>query len=57
MQFIHRNQAIILTIDPAIRFRLLNGLDDIGITLTRAADIERYEADREREGPVTTAIP
>jgi len=43
-------------IDPAIRFRLLNGLDDISITLTRAADIERYEADREREGPVTTAI-
>ena len=43
-------------IDPAVRYRLLNGLDDIGITLTRADDIARYEADREREGPVTTAI-
>ncbi len=43
-------------IDPAIRYRLLNGLDDIGITLSHADAIDRYEADREREGPVTTSL-
>ncbi len=44
------------TIDPATRYRLLNGLDDIGLTLSHEADITRYEAEREREGPVTTAL-
>jgi 3-isopropylmalate/(R)-2-methylmalate dehydratase small subunit len=43
-------------IDPGIRHRLLNGLDDIGITLQQADAIERYEREREREGPVTTAL-
>jgi len=43
-------------IDPSVRHRLLNGLDDIGITLSNVADIDRYEAEREREGPVTTAL-
>jgi 3-isopropylmalate/(R)-2-methylmalate dehydratase small subunit len=43
-------------IDPAIRYRLLNGLDDIGITLTHADAIDRYEAERERNGPVTTRL-
>jgi 3-isopropylmalate/(R)-2-methylmalate dehydratase small subunit len=43
-------------IDPAIRHRLVGGLDDIGITLTHEAQIARYEAEREREGPVTTSI-
>ncbi len=43
-------------IEPAIRYRLLNGLDDIGITLSHADAIDRYEADREREGPVTTSL-
>jgi 3-isopropylmalate/(R)-2-methylmalate dehydratase small subunit len=43
-------------IDPAIRHRLLNGLDDIGITLSHVDAIDRYEAEREREGPVTTAL-
>jgi 3-isopropylmalate/(R)-2-methylmalate dehydratase small subunit len=43
-------------IDPAIRYRLLNGLDDIGITLTHAEAIDRYEAERERDGPVTTEL-
>ena len=44
------------TIDPATRYRLLNGLDDIGLTLSHEAAITSYEADREREGPVTTAL-
>jgi len=43
-------------IDPSIKHRLLNGLDDIGITMSKVEDIDRYEADREREGPVTTAL-
>jgi 3-isopropylmalate/(R)-2-methylmalate dehydratase small subunit len=43
-------------IDPDIRHRLLNGLDDIGVTLQRVDAIDRYERDRERPGPVTTAL-
>jgi 3-isopropylmalate/(R)-2-methylmalate dehydratase small subunit len=43
-------------IDPGIRHRLLNGLDDIGITLQSGGAIERYERERERAGPVTTAL-
>jgi 3-isopropylmalate/(R)-2-methylmalate dehydratase small subunit len=42
------------TIDPVTRERLLNGWDDIALTLTHEAEITAYEADREREGPVTT---
>ncbi len=43
-------------IDPEIRRRLLEGLDDIGVTLHSAALIDAYEAERERGGPVTTAL-
>ena len=43
-------------IDPDIRHRLLNGLDDIGVTLENAGAIDAYEAERERSGPVTTAL-
>jgi 3-isopropylmalate/(R)-2-methylmalate dehydratase small subunit len=43
-------------IDPEIRRRLLGGLDDIGVTLNSADAIEAYERDRERTGPVTTAL-
>jgi 3-isopropylmalate/(R)-2-methylmalate dehydratase small subunit len=32
--------------DPATQHRFLNGLDDIGITLTHEADITAYEAKR-----------
>jgi 3-isopropylmalate/(R)-2-methylmalate dehydratase small subunit len=41
-------------IDEDARYRLLNGLDEIGITLQKADQIDAYERDREREGPVTT---
>jgi 3-isopropylmalate/(R)-2-methylmalate dehydratase small subunit len=44
------------SIDHEIRRRLLNGLDDIGITLEQEAEIAVYEAERERTGPVTTAL-
>jgi 3-isopropylmalate/(R)-2-methylmalate dehydratase small subunit len=43
-------------IDPEIKHRLLNGLDDIALTLERNDDIDAYERDHERSGPVTTAL-
>jgi 3-isopropylmalate/(R)-2-methylmalate dehydratase small subunit len=43
-------------IDPEIKHRLLGGLDDIGVTLSNADAIERYERERERTGPVTTSL-
>jgi 3-isopropylmalate/(R)-2-methylmalate dehydratase small subunit len=43
-------------IDHEIRRRLLEGLDDIGVTLGEEAEIAAYEAVRERTGPVTTAL-
>jgi 3-isopropylmalate/(R)-2-methylmalate dehydratase small subunit len=43
-------------IDAGIRERLLNGWDDIDLTLQRDAEIAAYERDREREGPNTLAI-
>jgi 3-isopropylmalate/(R)-2-methylmalate dehydratase small subunit len=41
-------------IEPGIRERLLNGWDDIALSLLQAGAISAYETDREREGPVTT---
>ncbi len=38
------------------KHRLLNGLDDIGMTLAQGDEIAAYEAGRERRGPVTTAL-
>ena len=38
------------------RHRLLNGLDDIALTLQDADKIAAYEQSRERSGPVTTAL-
>jgi 3-isopropylmalate/(R)-2-methylmalate dehydratase small subunit len=43
-------------IDPDTKHRLLNGLDDIGLTLGEEDAIVAYERERERPGPVTTAI-
>jgi 3-isopropylmalate/(R)-2-methylmalate dehydratase small subunit len=43
-------------IDPEIRRRLLEGLDDIGVTLSESDEITAYEAQRERAGPVTTSL-
>jgi 3-isopropylmalate/(R)-2-methylmalate dehydratase small subunit len=43
-------------IDQEVKHRLLNGLDDIGATLQQADAIDRYERERERPGPVTTAL-
>ena len=43
-------------IDSEIKRRLLEGLDDIGVTLLQTAAIEAYEHASERSGPVTTAL-
>ncbi len=43
-------------IDPDIKHRLLNGLDDIALTLHQDDAIAAYERERERRGPVTTAL-
>ena len=38
-------------LDPYRKARLLQGLDDIGLTLQRAADIRAYEARRREQAP------
>jgi 3-isopropylmalate/(R)-2-methylmalate dehydratase small subunit len=43
-------------IDHETRRRLLAGLDDIGVTLGDEQRIATYERERERSGPVTTAL-
>ncbi len=43
-------------IDAGLRERLLNGWDDIALTELRLAEIDRYEAERERDGPNVLAI-
>jgi 3-isopropylmalate/(R)-2-methylmalate dehydratase small subunit len=54
VEFAGRNVSF--DIDPEIKHRLMNGLDDIALSLERDADIARYERERERSGPVTTAL-
>jgi 3-isopropylmalate/(R)-2-methylmalate dehydratase small subunit len=49
-------RSVTFEIDPDTRHRLLNGLDEIGLTLQREDAIAAYEAERERRGPVTTAL-
>ena len=43
-------------IDQEIKHRLLNGLDDIALTLAQDDAIVAYERDRARSGPVTTEL-
>ncbi|HEX2504422.1 MAG TPA: 3-isopropylmalate dehydratase small subunit [Miltoncostaeaceae bacterium] len=40
-------------IDPVVRERLLNGWDDIALTLAHEDEIAAYERERERIGPTT----
>ena len=49
-------RQVAFEIDHEIRHRLLEGLDDIGATLLQEQAIASYEHDRERSGPVTTAL-
>jgi 3-isopropylmalate/(R)-2-methylmalate dehydratase small subunit len=43
-------------IDPETKHRLLNGLDDIGLTLEQDEAISAYEHDRAWAVPSTTAL-
>jgi len=43
-------------IDQEIKHRLLNGLDDIALTLQETDRIDSYESERERKGPNTIAV-
>ena len=49
-------RAVAFELDGETRRRLLEGLDDIGLTLKQTDAIEAYEADRERHGPDTTSL-
>ena len=49
-------RSVSFDIDPETARRLLNGLDDIGVTLQAQDAIADYEATRERMGPVTTSL-
>ena len=49
-------RAVPFSLDEDRRRRLLDGLDDIALTLQQADAIARYEAERERPGPVTLAL-
>jgi 3-isopropylmalate/(R)-2-methylmalate dehydratase small subunit len=49
-------RAVPFDIDQDIKHRLVNGLDDIAMTLQMAEALDFYEAERERVGPVTTAL-
>jgi 3-isopropylmalate/(R)-2-methylmalate dehydratase small subunit len=44
-------------IDEEIKHRLLNGLDDVALTLQRAEKIDAFEGSgRADRGPVTTSL-
>lgn len=44
-------KVISFNVDPSLKHRLLNGLDDIGITLQHADEIRAYENRRKQESP------
>jgi 3-isopropylmalate/(R)-2-methylmalate dehydratase small subunit len=48
--------VVAFDIDPEVKHRLRNGLDDIGLTLQQGDAIDAFERDRERTGPTTTAL-
>jgi 3-isopropylmalate/(R)-2-methylmalate dehydratase small subunit len=49
-------RAVPFELEPERRRRLLEGLDDIALTLQHEADIAAYESGRARGGPVTTTL-
>jgi 3-isopropylmalate/(R)-2-methylmalate dehydratase small subunit len=49
-------RQVAFEIDEEIKRRLLGGLDDIALTLQLAEAVSAYEDERERSGPVTTAL-
>jgi 3-isopropylmalate/(R)-2-methylmalate dehydratase small subunit len=51
-----RDTLAAFDIDPAVKHRLLNGLDDIGLTLQITADIDAFEEQRPTTFPTTEAV-
>ena len=49
-------RAVPFELDDERRHRLLNGLDDIDLTLQKADLIAAFERERERPGPVTLSL-
>ena len=49
-------RAVPFELEAETRRRLLEGLDDIALALQQEDAIAAYEAERERPGPVTTAL-
>ena len=48
--------TVAFQVDDYTRWRLLEGLDDIGLTLRHAEDIDRFEASRPSRLPTTTPV-
>jgi len=55
-QVAYGGKVVGFDIDPEIKHRLLNGLDDIGITLSEADKIDSYEQTRAWPAPSTTSL-
>ena len=51
-----RDTLAAFDIDPAVKHRLLNGLDEIGLTMQRVDDITAFEARRPTFLPHTEAV-
>jgi 3-isopropylmalate/(R)-2-methylmalate dehydratase small subunit len=49
-------RSVPFALDDERRHRLLEGLDDIALTLQQDDAISAYERDRERPGPVTSSL-
>ncbi len=49
-------RTVSFDIDPGVKHRLLNGLDEIALTLGHADEIDAYERERMLPGPVTSAL-
>ena len=49
-------REVAFAVDEDVRYRLLNGYDDIGLTMQRVGEIDQYERERERPGPSTLAL-
>jgi 3-isopropylmalate/(R)-2-methylmalate dehydratase small subunit len=55
-QVAYGGRVVKFDIDPEVKRRLLNGLDDIAITLADEAAIDAYEAKEAWPAPATTSI-
>ena len=49
-------RSVAFEIDDKVRENLINGWDDIALTLLREDKIAEYERDRERQGPSTLSL-